>query len=93
MKRVKKLLIIAYLSFLDLTLHHLFLLRQVTRSPEKNFQGINEPFQSHYTYVKDTRVEWKPQKLRMHYLKEGDPNSSEVITFFKSPVTFIGSFN
>ena len=70
-----------YHTDIDITLHQFILFRQVTRSPEKNFQGINEPFQSHYTYVKDTRVEWKSQKLRMHYLREGDPNSSEVIIF------------
>ena len=61
-----------------LIFHHINIFRQVTRSQEKNFEGIKEPFFPHYVYVTDGRKGWRSQKLRMHYLKEGNPDASEV---------------
>ena len=51
----------------------------MTRTPEKSFENVHEPFRANYLYLEDQRKGWGHQKLRMHYLREGNPNANEVI--------------
>ena len=55
--------------------------RKISRSPESNFRYVHEPFRKHYFYAYDDRRGWGMQKLRMHYLREGNPNASEVYEY------------
>ena len=52
--------------------------RGISRSPDHNFRNVHEPFRKHYFHAYDDRRGWGMQKLRMHYLREGNPNATEV---------------
>ncbi len=49
---------------------------RVTRTPDKYFSDVHEPFRAHYYHMVDPVHK---KRLRVHYLDEGDPHSSEVI--------------
>ena len=47
----------------------------ITRSPEKQFEDVHEPFRPNYLHVKDPTY---GGDFRVHYLDEGDPEAREV---------------
>jgi haloalkane dehalogenase len=49
---------------------------RTTRTPEKYFSDVYEPYRANYLYVQDPVHK---RDFRVHYLDEGDPSSTEVI--------------